>query len=260
MDLGTSLLSSIPLVRIPWSNGTKLSVSNLWKIPGKIENAFDDKFAYMSKGWEEAINKIVDEVSGVDKGSTKSWSLVDLSAPTKKSIGDKFNSLSDNTIEGMKKVVTEESSKEAKDKDILASVASMDNTQLLTFLNNLEENKLINATRKAELSKIVKVDNIRQILKDYDTEHWIKSEAEANKFITEINTPENIEIIKSKDIEGVFGEGQVIWIKDWKESMRTDKEIKYDKTSGRVIIYDPTSTWIPPVATNSQENPTPTTP
>lgn len=68
-------------------------------------------------------------------------------------------------------MVTEESSKEAKDKDILASVASMDNTQLLTFLNNLEENKLINATRKAELSKIVKVDNIRQILKDYDTEH-----------------------------------------------------------------------------------------
>lgn len=65
-------------------------------------------------------------------------------------------------------MVTEESSKEAKDKDILASVASMDNTQLLTFLNNLEENKLIDATRKTELSKIIRADNIGQIAKDYD--------------------------------------------------------------------------------------------
>ena len=240
MDLGTSLLSSIPLVRIPWSNGTKLSVSNLWKIPGKIENAFDDKFAYMSKGWEEAINKIVDEVSGVDKGSTKSWSLVDLSAPTKKSIGDKFNSLSDNTIEGMKKVVTEESAKEAKDKNLLALVGAMDNTQLQAFLDNLESEKLIDATRKADLSKVIKADNITKLATNYDILHWIKSEAEANKFINEMNTPENISIIEGDESSAVRG---AIWIKEnW--TLIADKVVRYDKDQKKFVLIDPKK--IPP--------------
>ncbi|MBP7885131.1 hypothetical protein KAZ93_03140 [Patescibacteria group bacterium] len=71
----------------------------------------------------------------------------------------------------MKKVVTEESAKEAKDKNLLALVGAMDNTQLQAFLDNLESEKLIDATRKADLSKVIKADNITKLATNYDILH-----------------------------------------------------------------------------------------